>query len=189
VFAHIRGLEMLELWPAEGKRTPLAKAKRRLSEEVRTLAREMRERSSRRLANAIVQDHAPAWKSVVWCPGAGSNHRHCDFQSHALPTELPGLPRAKARERRFIVRPGGAVHPASPAASPGAARGQMVAESGLFRRRRHGLACPGLPLSSRPRSWRRRSPGPICRFPISGKRPIPPASSLLAPRRDARTAA
>jgi len=25
-----------------------------------------------------------------WCPGAGSNHRHCDFQSHALPTELPG---------------------------------------------------------------------------------------------------
>jgi hypothetical protein len=30
-------------------------------------------------------------KSVQeWCPGAGSNHRHCDFQSHALPTELPG---------------------------------------------------------------------------------------------------
>ena len=25
-----------------------------------------------------------------WCPGADSNHRHCDFQSHALPTELPG---------------------------------------------------------------------------------------------------
>lgn len=23
-------------------------------------------------------------------PRAGSNHRHCDFQSHALPTELPG---------------------------------------------------------------------------------------------------
>ena len=28
-----------------------------------------------------------------WCPGAGSNHRHCDFQSHALPTELPGRSR------------------------------------------------------------------------------------------------
>src|SRR5580658_208207 len=26
----------------------------------------------------------------MWCPGAESNHRHCDFQSHALPTELPG---------------------------------------------------------------------------------------------------
>ena len=24
------------------------------------------------------------------CPGAGSNHRHVDFQSTALPTELPG---------------------------------------------------------------------------------------------------
>jgi hypothetical protein len=28
----------------------------------------------------------------AWCPGAESNHRHCDFQSHALPTELPGHP-------------------------------------------------------------------------------------------------
>src|SRR5207237_10453526 len=25
-----------------------------------------------------------------WCPGAESNHRHGDFQSPALPTELPG---------------------------------------------------------------------------------------------------
>src|SRR6185437_3584383 len=28
--------------------------------------------------------------NAMWCPGAESNHRHCDFQSHALPTELPG---------------------------------------------------------------------------------------------------
>ena len=26
-----------------------------------------------------------------WCLGAELNHRHCDFQSHALPTELPRL--------------------------------------------------------------------------------------------------
>ena len=26
---------------------------------------------------------------IPWCLGAESNHRHCDFQSHALPTELP----------------------------------------------------------------------------------------------------
>ena len=26
----------------------------------------------------------------LWCPGAESNHRHEDFQSTALPTELPG---------------------------------------------------------------------------------------------------
>jgi hypothetical protein len=29
------------------------------------------------------------WK-FGWCPGAESNHRHEDFQSSALPTELPG---------------------------------------------------------------------------------------------------
>ena len=28
--------------------------------------------------------------SRKWCPGTESNRRHCDFQSHALPTELPG---------------------------------------------------------------------------------------------------
>ena len=29
-------------------------------------------------------------RSERWCPGADSNHRHADFQSAALPTELPG---------------------------------------------------------------------------------------------------
>jgi hypothetical protein len=40
----------------------------------------------------------PRWKALErpvlielpWCPGAESNHRHRDFQSRALPTELPG---------------------------------------------------------------------------------------------------
>ena len=27
---------------------------------------------------------------LKWCPGADLNHRHKDFQSSALPTELPG---------------------------------------------------------------------------------------------------
>ena len=26
---------------------------------------------------------------ILWCRGAESNHRHGDFQSPALPTELP----------------------------------------------------------------------------------------------------
>jgi hypothetical protein len=62
------------------------------------------------------------WTALEWCPGAGSNHRHCDFQSHALPTELPGHVPARSRERRFIVRQDGCVHPASPAATLGVAQ-------------------------------------------------------------------
>src|SRR5262249_39965573 len=38
--------------------------------------------------------------SLRWCPGAELNHRHRDFQSRALPTELPG--------RRTEPRDGGA---------------------------------------------------------------------------------
>ena len=36
-------------------------------------------------------NHGPrTLKLGKWCPGADSNHRHADFQSAALPTELPG---------------------------------------------------------------------------------------------------
>src|SRR5882762_3790883 len=41
-----------------------------------------------------------------WCPGAESNHRHGDFQSPALPTELPG---PKARGRVCMPRSDGPV--------------------------------------------------------------------------------
>ena len=37
-----------------------------------------------------------------WCPGAESNHRHEDFQSTALPTELPGQKRGAQREGRVL---------------------------------------------------------------------------------------
>ena len=34
----------------------------------------------------------PPYKfTILWCLGAESNHRHADFQSAALPTELPRL--------------------------------------------------------------------------------------------------
>lgn len=92
------------------------------------------------LANAILQDRAAAWKSVVWCPGAGSNHRHCDFQSHALPTELPGHTSGAekaAASGRFIERSERRVHPPSPKASARRARPahfpQLVGKSWLFR--------------------------------------------------------
>ena len=48
-------------------------------------------------SHQIVVQRGKAWK---WCPGAGSNHRHCDFQSHALPTELPGHTRGAERPER-----------------------------------------------------------------------------------------
>jgi hypothetical protein len=73
---------------------------------------------------ALGSGSSPISVEEKWCPGAGSNHRHCDFQSHALPTELPGHvagPETQA-SGRFIVRSGGPVHPPSPSATARLAR-------------------------------------------------------------------
>ena len=53
----------------------------------------------------------------MWWPGAGSNHRHADFQSAALPTELPG----------HIVVPGFGVGGLSVLAYPVASRPRHLA--------------------------------------------------------------
>ncbi len=42
-----------------------------------------------------------------WCLGADSNHRHADFQSAALPTELPRPAPASARSRVYRRGVGG----------------------------------------------------------------------------------
>ena len=49
----------------------------------------------------------------IWCPGAESNHGHADFQSAALPSELPGHTRFERYsagpiecQQRAALRPG-----------------------------------------------------------------------------------
>src|SRR5882762_5583374 len=51
-------------------------------------------RSKPEARSSTLKRFSPRSMSVIslhcWCPGAESNHRHGDFQSPALPTELPG---------------------------------------------------------------------------------------------------
>ena len=56
-----------------------------MMDRVDAMRRNAPERDGRRSITAVIYD-----KLGEWCPGAELNHRHCDFQSHALPTELPG---------------------------------------------------------------------------------------------------
>ena len=42
---------------------------------------------------------------ILWWPGVESNHRHADFQSAALPTELPGRRKSLNSLRRYSQPP------------------------------------------------------------------------------------
>ena len=59
--------------------------------------------NSRKLKASPANHQLSHWKK--WCPGPELNQRHCDFQSHALPTELPGhlsAGRSPGRSRALI---------------------------------------------------------------------------------------
>lgn len=55
---------------------------------------------SRSFSLAPVLSYLSGIRAISWWPRAESNRRHCDFQSHALPTELPGHAAAQSSPDR-----------------------------------------------------------------------------------------
>ena len=100
-------------------------------------------------------NHGPrTLKLGKWCPGADSNHRHADFQSAALPTELPGLRQA------YIAR--------TAAAKPAAGNG-IAARPLRVQREKQGRGVTG-----RVRYPPRNGPSPRQAIRRLCRRPIPP---------------
>jgi hypothetical protein len=62
----------------------------RLRDEPNNLTTDKMLFDSKRISITIVASKIKRGNKKEWCPGAESNHRHGDFQSPALPTELPG---------------------------------------------------------------------------------------------------
>src|SRR4051812_37784257 len=54
----------------------------------------------------------PSRQRKVWCPGTELNRRHEDFQSSALPTELPGPEGGREKRARKIPCASGGVNAA-----------------------------------------------------------------------------
>jgi hypothetical protein len=66
-----------------------------------------------KFSRLTLMDQKVILENILWWPEAGSNHRHEDFQSSALPTELSGhknrleptlnpKPQAQVKNHRFL---------------------------------------------------------------------------------------
>ena len=75
---------------SEVEDTTLAIRKRRMSILVRLFVHHSLLKFQSRLRFQRTFKRLDILNIFKWCPGAESNHRHEDFQSSALPTELPG---------------------------------------------------------------------------------------------------
>ena len=96
-----------------------------------------------------------------WCPGAESNHRHCDFQSHALPTELPGRCPERCPGRAPVYSEARPCCPAIGRFSRLTRRNTpFVQKPAGFNGFRPGQNSRERPISARPYRLRRRSPAP-----------------------------
>src|SRR3989344_6823643 len=60
------------------------------------------------MVSSIAQGRVSRYLKEEWWPGSESNQRHADFQSAALPTELPGRGAAHYKEALRVCtnRPG-----------------------------------------------------------------------------------
>ncbi len=100
----------------------------------------------------LMEDHGN--RRGKWCPGAGSNHRHCDFQSHALPTELPGRRRAGGRARAVYSQSGRPCPPGKPPEVETGITSSTTCGNPHFSRDGNSRAVAGKPPIRRlPRRW------------------------------------
>ena len=73
------------------------------------------------MITAMVIDVIRKWRIWKWLPGTGSNRRPSDYQSPALPTELPGIIRTTRPgiilNRTSSVNSSSELYPAGPQAT------------------------------------------------------------------------
>src|SRR3989304_9900245 len=90
------------------------------------------------MVSRIEQGMVSWYLKEEWWPGSESNQRHADFQSAALPTELPGRGAAHYKEAPRVCtnRPGlaGTSKKQNPGAATGLSRYRLLAGGDVIRR-------------------------------------------------------